>query len=107
MTLGSPFSVRGVTVWRLPDACPDEAHHYASTPAAAHPCPPARAPRSAALGAGLELGRILDDVPLDLDVARHGSDPPLEQGAHLVGVGVGVGVRVRARVRVVIPPLSR
>ena len=75
-----------------------------------HPCPPARAPRSAALGAGLELGRILDDVPLDLDVARHGSDPPLEQGAHLgrvIKVRVRVRVGVRARVRVVVPPLSR
>ena len=75
-------------------------------PAAAHPCPPARAPPLAALGAGLELGRILDDVPLDLDVARHGSDPPLEQGAHL-GRVIKVRVRVRVRVRVVILPLSR
>ena len=72
-------------MWRPPDEAHPRPRQLRHPPA---PCPPARAPRSAALGAGLELGRILDDVPLDLDVARHGSDPPLEQGAHLVRVMV-------------------
>ena len=41
---------------------------------------------SAALRARFELCGVLYDVPLDLNVASHGSDPTLEQRAHLASI---------------------